>query len=293
MEHAQLRYFLEAARLQHITRAAELLHVAQPALTQAIHRLEAELELPLFAPKGRNIVLTPYGEYFYKKLQPLMQSLDDLPRELRTMARLEDAAVHINVLAAPSLVAEAVAEYRGIDDSVRIEVHQNEQHDLFDIGVAARTFFQQPEQEMDGSFVCTEDICLAVPDIPRFQGKKTVALKDVRHENFVSQECSRQLRSICERYCASAGFSPNIIFEGDSPSAVKNMVSAGIGVGFWPRFSWGRMDTDRVLLLEIEDPPFSRDILITYKKNKQDNTKVEAFFGFLTGYFRNASCRSR
>lgn len=40
MELLQLRYFLAAAHYQHITKAAESLHIAQPAVSQAIHRLE-------------------------------------------------------------------------------------------------------------------------------------------------------------------------------------------------------------------------------------------------------------
>ena len=43
MELLQLRYFLVAAQYQHMTKAAEHLQIAQPALSQAIHRLEAEL----------------------------------------------------------------------------------------------------------------------------------------------------------------------------------------------------------------------------------------------------------
>ena len=63
MELTQLRYFLKVAELEHITRASEELHIAQPALTQTIHRLESELEIPLFVNKGRNIFLTEYGIY--------------------------------------------------------------------------------------------------------------------------------------------------------------------------------------------------------------------------------------
>ena len=46
MELLQLRYFLVAAQYQHMTKAAEHLQIAQPALSQAIHRLEAELGVP-------------------------------------------------------------------------------------------------------------------------------------------------------------------------------------------------------------------------------------------------------
>lgn len=66
MELAQIRYFLEVARTKHMTNSARNLHITQPALTQAIHRLENDLGVPLFVPKGRNIMLTEYGKYLQK-----------------------------------------------------------------------------------------------------------------------------------------------------------------------------------------------------------------------------------
>ena len=53
-----MKYFLEMAASQHVTRSAEKLHIAQPALTQAIHRLEKELNVPLFVSRGRNIAVS-------------------------------------------------------------------------------------------------------------------------------------------------------------------------------------------------------------------------------------------
>ena len=56
MEMSQIRFFLEVAKTEHITRSAEKLHISQPSLTQAIHRLEDDLGVPLFEQKGRNII---------------------------------------------------------------------------------------------------------------------------------------------------------------------------------------------------------------------------------------------
>lgn len=295
MELTQLRYFLEVAKTQHVTKSAETLHVAQPALTQAIHRLENELEVPLFSSKGRNIVLTPYGKYFYEKLEPLLKSLSELPENLREMAKTENATIHLNVLAASSLVTEAIIEYQKIDDALHIQIHQNEKNDMDDIRVTTEISARTHENKTsdDSNFICTEKIFLAVPNIQEFQEKKEITFEGIKSIGqkwgFVSLLGSKHLRSICDKYCADAGIKPNIIFESDNPASVKNMIAANIGIGFWPEFSWGALDTSRVRLLKITKPDCKRDILITCKKNKAENSHVEIFYKFLTGYFKMAS----
>ncbi|NLC92221.1 MAG: LysR family transcriptional regulator, partial [Treponema sp.] len=168
MELTQLRYFLEVAKRQHVTKAAEELHVSQPDITQAIHRLENELEVPLFTAKGRNIVLTTYGKYFFDNLSPLLENLYELPNQLNSLAKLENSTIHLNVLAASSLVTEAVIEYQKIDDSLHVQLNQNEKSDLYDICVTTKLFYQQPLINHDSVFVCTENIYLAVPNNERF-----------------------------------------------------------------------------------------------------------------------------
>ena len=295
MELTQLRYFLEVAKTQHVTKSAETLHVAQPALTQAIHRLENELEVPLFSSKGRNIFLTPYGKYFYEKLEPLLKNLSELPENLREMAKTENATIHLNVLAASSLVTEAIIEYQKIDDALHIQIHQNEKNDMDDIRVTTEISARTHENKTsdDSNFICTEKIFLAVPNIQEFQKKKEITFEEIKSIGqkwgFVSLLGSKHLRSICDKYCADAGIKPNIIFESDNPASVKNMIAANIGIGFWPEFSWGALDTSRVRLLKITKPDCKRDILITCKKNKAENSHVENFYKFLTGYFKMAS----
>ncbi|WP_203641073.1 LysR family transcriptional regulator [Levilactobacillus andaensis] len=73
----QLRYFECIGRLENYTQAAQELHVSQPSLTNAIHRLEEELNLTLFAKQGRNIVLTDTGRQLLTVVQKSLQTLDD------------------------------------------------------------------------------------------------------------------------------------------------------------------------------------------------------------------------
>src|SRR5690242_20470169 len=62
MELRQLRYFAAAARLESITGASREFGLSQSALSQQIHKLEAELGLELFARNGRRVKLTAAGK---------------------------------------------------------------------------------------------------------------------------------------------------------------------------------------------------------------------------------------
>ncbi len=282
MELMQIRYFLETARTKHMTNSAKNLHITQPALTQAIRRLEKDLGVPLFTAKGRNIVLTEYGRYLQKKLEPLMEQLDAVPEQLKMMVALEGETIHMNVLAASSLVMEAIIEYKKGHEDINFQLQQNSESELYDIAVTTKLFYQGTEEN---SFACAEEIYLAVPRNQRYQGRTSVRLEETSEEGFISLLGSREFRYICDRFCQHAGFTPKIIFESDNPSAVKNMIAANMGIGFWPEFTWGSIENENVRLLKIEEPVCQRDIIIHYNRNKTDSRNVTDFYEFLTNFF--------
>ena len=285
MEITQLKYFLEVAKTQHMTQSAQKLHIAQPALTQSIHRLEKELGVPLFLPKGRNIVLTEYGKYLQEKLTPIISVLDGIPEQLRTMANLENETIHLNVLAASSLVTEAIIEYKKSNPNVNFKVLQNDEGKLYDVQVGTRFFYQHSEQPVDNQFICTEKIFIAVPNVEQYAGRKSIELSELKDAPFISLLGSKELRLICDKFCSKAGFAPKIVFESDSPVTVRNMIAAKMGVGFWPQFTWGTLRSKDILLLDIIEPSCHRDILIDFRENKADNAQVVAFYTFLKQFF--------
>lgn len=285
MELMQIRYFLETAKTKHMTNSAKNLHITQPALTQAIRRLEKDLGVPLFVAKGRNIVLTEYGRYLQKRLEPLMEQMDAIPEQLKMMVALEGETIHMNVLAASGLVMEAIIEYKKEHEDINFQLQQNSESELYDIAVTTKLFYLGEDEK--NRFACAEEIYLAVPRNPRYRHRTSIRLAEVEEEGFISLLGSREFRYICDRFCQHAGFTPKIIFESDNPSAVKNMIAANMGIGFWPEFTWGSIENEHVKMLKIEEPVCQRDIIIHYNRNKTDSRNVVDFYEFLTEFFEN------
>lgn len=285
MEILQLKYFYALAQTQHVTRTAQQLHIAQPALTQTIHRLENELEVKLFKSSGRNIVLTEYGTYLMNKIAPVLRTLSEIPEELRTLAGDRNNLLKINVLAASGLMTDTIIEYQKSHKSTRFQVVQSTESEDSDITVSTGEYFRRPQSSKDSFYVFTEEIFLAVPRTSKYAEYDTIRLSNMAGKKFISVAGSKGLRSICDRFCLSAGFHPNVVFESDSTAAVINLIGANIGIGFWPQYTWGKPDESAIALVPISEPQCRRDIIIRLHSSSEVYKEAAEYFEFLSHYF--------
>ena len=251
MEILQLKYFYALAQTQHVTKTAEQLHIAQPALTQTIHRLEKELGVKLFQTSGRNIVLTSAGNYLQDKLGPILKGLSEIPAELQELSSVRKKTLRINVLAASTVITDTIIDFQKLHSGISFRIVQNSQAEDADITVFTREFFQKPKNTKESYYIFTEKIFLAVPKPSQYSDRENISLSEMAGREFITLAGSRGLRSICDRFCMHAGFKPEVVFESDSPEAVKNLIGASIGVGFWPQYTWGKPDMSRMALIPI------------------------------------------
>lgn len=86
-----LRAFAEVARLKGISAAADSVHLSQPAITQAIRKLEAGLGAPLFDRRTTGMFLTPLGALFTARAE---RALDELERGAAQANRLAARTAH-------------------------------------------------------------------------------------------------------------------------------------------------------------------------------------------------------
>ncbi len=285
MELAKLRYFYTVAKLGHVTRAAEEIHIAQPALTKAIKQLEEELDAPLFYKQGRNIRLTPFGVYLQGKIQPILAQLDSIEGELASLKKERQFTVKLNVLAASSSVTEAVVAYKKRNPAAIFQLIRNDAAPDCDVSVTTDTTDVSILPTPLATCSMEEKIYLAVPKNSRYAEKDSIALTEVKGEGFVHLAGSRTFSALCDKFCMQAGFKPHVAFESDSLIAVKNVVSANAGVGFWPAYSWGKLPSD-VLPLPICGQDCKRTLTVSLHESPYPSATSKEFYEFLVSFLQ-------
>jgi DNA-binding transcriptional LysR family regulator len=77
----ELKYFLEVAGTGNFSRAAERLGVTQPALSQAVQRLERSFGSPLFVRTRTGVQLTRSGHKLFSRGRKLLTEWEDLVQD--------------------------------------------------------------------------------------------------------------------------------------------------------------------------------------------------------------------
>src|SRR2546421_9391651 len=90
----QFRYFVTVAEEGQMTRAARRLQLAQPALSQAIARLEAQVGIRLLDRNPRGVTVTPAGEAFLAKAQATLAAMEEMQATTRSWARQQEGRLH-------------------------------------------------------------------------------------------------------------------------------------------------------------------------------------------------------
>jgi len=285
MELTQLKYFYALAENQHVTRTAEQLHIAQPSLTQSIHRLEAELNVKLFKAEGRNIVLTEAGKYLQSKIEPVLNVLNEIPEEIQSITGSRKNLLKINVLAASTLITDAIINYQKHHPEIRFKIVQNSESEDADFTIFTKETFQPPVISKDKYYIFSEKIYLAVPDTSEYAKNESILLSEMSGKSFISLAGTKGLRSICDRFCLHAGFKPNVVFESDNVSAVKNLIGANIGIGFWPEHTWETHEGSKITLLPIAEPTCKRDIIVQLHRESESHEEALRYFDYLVNFF--------
>jgi DNA-binding transcriptional LysR family regulator len=243
VELRQLEYFVAVARHRHFGRAAEAVYVSQPALSQQVRRLEAELGLALLRRTSRGVELTPAGEDLLARAERILAdvahargAMDEHAGVVRGAVRV--AATTADALRLPEVLAAFHREHPGVLIALR-HASASEVLALLRRGAVDLAVLSLGGEEAEGLQVtrlADEPLrAIAARDDP-FRAV-AIGVEDLRGRPFVLAEPGTALRATVMEACQRHGFSPVPLLEVSDPATVRFLVSAGLGVSLVPQ-SW-------------------------------------------------------
>jgi DNA-binding transcriptional LysR family regulator len=240
MELHALRQFVAVARLEHLSRAAEELRVAQPSLSRTIARLESELGTPLFDRSGR-LRLNDTGRLFRDYVE---RSLGELEAGRRAVAEATSEGLGTVRLASETFLTLTgpLAAYKRAHPSVEIELHWSPAEDMarrlraqdVDLCVASQPIHAEGLESVQ---LFDEAVGVGTPLDHPLAGRASVSIDELADQPFVTARKGHWIRRLLDRLFAARVLTPKIVCEVDEPSAIADLISAGLGVGLVPAFA--------------------------------------------------------
>lgn len=189
--HSQLLYFVRVAEEGQISRAARLLYIAQPALSQAIARLERQLGVQLLERHARGVTLTRAGRAFLPKAKAAVAAGQEAAAAARSLARCQRRAVEIGFLgtpptvAAPVMLARFSAANPGVEVSFRELPFPTAPAGEWLADVDAALCHSPVEGEgVESRPLWSEPRAVLLPEAHRLAARSELLVRDVLHERF-------------------------------------------------------------------------------------------------------------
>ena len=243
MELRHLRYFIAVAEELHFGRAAARSHVAQPALSQQIMQLEAELGVLLLARTKRRVALTEAGRLFLVEARRALAQVATAVDTARRASAGEVGRLRIGYVdsalwgALPTVIGRFRERFPGVALTMleRLPKQQLAGLRLGDLDVCIGP--PPPiAPDLRSTHVTEERVMVALPAAHPLAARKSIALPSLADERWVlvPSRVPSRLRDLVIAACAAEGFTPRVTQEARELDALVALVSAGLGVTLVP-----------------------------------------------------------
>jgi LysR family carnitine catabolism transcriptional activator len=270
-----LQAFVSAVELGSMVKASEALHLGQPALSQAISKLESIAGFKLFDRTTRSLSLTPAGKVFYEDARCVLEQNQRLIANINQWSEARRGSVCLMSIpsVAQFLLPRTVRDFAHSHPQIKVDVHDlpdrqlAEQIRLGQGDIAIQTFGFEDENCRSLPLLTDPLRWVAVHSHPSSK-KKNIGPKDITDETLIVLRKGSVFREMLEPLLREDLLGVKVI-EVDQPSTLLSMVASGVGVALLPALccpsngpvinrSWQGDETSRTIVLTR---PMSRALM--------------------------------
>lgn len=241
MNLKRLKYFVKIVDIGSLTQAAEVLYIAQPALSQQVANLEAELDQQLLIRTKRGVTPTEAGKVLYDHAKAILRQCEQAQLAVSSVGKALTLKGTVSIGLAPGAAASVVilpmlrSMRAGLPD-VMIHLHENSNaelnHKLLNGELDMAIVYDSSAQEglvsepllKENLFLVGSGICPG----------KTVDLNTIAEMNLFLPCGYSALRKRIDNAFTLRSLRTEVVGEIESTATLTAVVASGMGVTILP-----------------------------------------------------------
>jgi len=288
MELRDLTYFLACLDEGHLTRASQHLHVAQPTLSHALARLEAEAgERLLERPRrGRpRLSATPAGKLLAERARRAVAEVQAFSDDLAALRGVLRGEVRIGSMQTlnSTLVPRPLARFALDHPQVQVSLHTLAAEDIpaalaegrIDVGLIAGAPAQVLGQ-LEARRLCSEEFVAIMRHDDPLAKSRSLPLRRLADRGFVMVLPGTFTQGLVVQACRKAGFMPKVLLRLESGEAIREVVRAGLGLTVLPAGYLAERDPS-LCAVRLTHPTPKRDVHVAWDERTRPSAATLAF----------------
>ena len=286
MDLGALRIFLAVAGERSFSRAAAKVHRTQPAVSQAVRRLEQEFGEQLFDRSSKTGTLTDAGrvlQNYGQRLIRLAEETESVMHELRDLRRgrvligANEASVHV--------VLPLIACFREAHPLVHVDVRRIPARQIgaevsqgtLDFGVLT---FQPGEPKLSSIVLGHDELVMLVPPTHALAHHKEVTLTECSRHPVIAHNDPSHVRDRVLRLFEQHHIPANILVSLPSLEGIKRAVATNMGVALLPRrCAESEIARGELIALPIPEIRLRRQVRLVFRRGGERSHASAAFLG--------------
>lgn len=272
MNIRDLEYFNSVCKSKNFTKAAKELFISQPAITNAINRLELELKSKLIDRNqfSKEITLTKAGEIVRKHSKKIFNEIDEMNLEI---SKIKDKKIKfgippmIGAYFFPLFIGELMK--KNLEDDIEfveagsLKMNKYIEEGKVDIAIVG-SLNEINNENIESTLLKVDKFKICVGKKHKLAKKKKLSLADVENEVFIVLGSSYIHGQVIRLLIENNKINPKKIFNSDEIQTAKSLIASDVGIGIMINMAVERMPGIKTIDLEEEMEFY---ISIVVKKN--------------------------
>jgi DNA-binding transcriptional LysR family regulator len=291
MDLAELQVFVTVARERSFSKAATRLHRTQPAVSQAVRRLEDELGEKLFDRTAKDGKLTEAGRVLFdyaERLMRLSEEAEGAVRDLRDLRRgrvmigANEAAVHV--------LLPVVARFHEQHPHVLIDVRRVPSRQIgvavlersLDFGVLS---FPPAEADLESISIGEDELVMLMHPRHELASRAQVTMAEFARETVIAHNEASPARERVLRLFEQKHEAINIQIALPSLDGIKRAVEMNLGVALLPRrCALAELSRGTLAAVHVAQVRLPRLLRLIYRAANQRSHACSAFLEVARAY---------